>query len=663
MAYPDLDWPLKKVTEQLPLLGTLADVFLERKLTHSVPFVVPFIGAGASVSAGLPTSSELKHRIYRRLVQDEGGGTIATVLDKEAYFLFGQRAQNGILQLSLFEFASVVSQSAHGREVIHEVLSSVLRQGRRRPLAYELLAHLAKHGFLDHFVSLNFDELLDEALSDELSDQLRFITSPDEVPGPRWLRERDHRPVFLFKPFGSLSKDTYRLRPEETHRYGSESVWRFMLTHAFRSEAGNRAPKVCLLLVGYGAAEPAFKELLDELRSEDREVTLFTIDPADTLPSSLRPFSPHHIQLPADLALDLLLQLIRVKYLERANHSVWIPVARHKVVSYCLDQDATRASDRRFNVELILQAVKSRGFFTIEAVADIHRIQKYDDHASRVIDQMCKEGILEANPWDGDGKRAFKHLQQDYRLKIHDYEDLAKYVLQISNRNPDEQILEWVVEDGQKVSVKQMTYQEFLVNRFTEIAAAPEIEVVHKVSPATRWLFRTPKPLRSVEDLTESTADLFKKAFDEAEGQIELHGIWSTGEWLFHEEGWAWPKIGKEVERRLSEGQLKMSLVLAKIPPAYGTRTERAEAVRKLLQPYIANGRCQLLELEWWRHNRTLTLLRWSARGSTQKQQGGIYMRRRLATPIVAPISVQGKDCIVLQELFTHYEWKVHGKI
>ena len=35
-------------------------------------------------------------------------------------------------------------------------------------LAYEILAHLMKHGFIDAIINFNFDEVLDQAIEDEL---------------------------------------------------------------------------------------------------------------------------------------------------------------------------------------------------------------------------------------------------------------------------------------------------------------------------------------------------------------------------------------------------------------------------------------------------------------------------------------------------------------
>lgn len=397
--------------EQLRPLHELATVLLDKKLRDSDTLIVPFIGAGASTRAGVPASEELKDRIYRKLVPREEDA-LAEFFDKEAVHLIGEKARPGIRKLSLFEFISVVSQYESGREAVHKVLSLVLREGTHHPLAYELLAHLTKHEFLDHFVCLNFDELLDEALKDEISDKRHTITGPEEVPGLESRSQHD-QPVFLFKPFGSLSRSTYKLEPKEIQRYGSEGMWDFMLERAFHGKPGNRKPNVYLLLVGYAGAEPAFKELLKELRRDGIEVTLFIVELQKQLPDPLRhlddpddpdhilsPNHMHHIQLPADLALDLLLQIMEIKYRELGKHNVWIPVDRHKVISYCLEPYATRTSDHRgFIVELILQAVKSRDLFNVEAIADIPRIEKYSRHASRFIERMCNDGILEPQPW------------------------------------------------------------------------------------------------------------------------------------------------------------------------------------------------------------------------------------------------------------------------
>ena len=652
MTSPKFDCSSREQVEaQLSYIDALAEIILDQRHQDKSP-IVTFVGAGASASAGLPESRDLKNTIFERLVKDSGKSVYREVLNIEARDRF--KGCNGLLELSLIEFASIVSLTKHGRDTTQKEVRETLQGTGCRPLVYELLAHLAKHKFLESFVSLNYDNLLDDALSDEIADQLRCITNPADVPGPEFKRPQDSGTVFLFKPFGSISNDKYLLTPEDTVRYGPEPVWDFIVKHAFESVK----KKVYILLVGYRAKEKAFDTLMHELENlQGKEVQIFVVDPGE-LSDQLKRHKLVHIQLPADLAFDLLLQFMRVKYRSRPNN-VWIPVARHKVVSYCLDKDSAQQQDVRLSVELLLQAVKSRGFFSIGAVAEIDRLKKYSHEASKVLEDLCRDKILEAHPWSGDERKKLKYLKQDYQLMV-DNQEVADYILKITKRDSRDTINEWVVEDANKVKMTTMRSKDFLVSRLDEIAAAPEIEVVNNVSPVTDWVFdrrvEAPSPLNSVDDLAKRTSTLFKKAFREATGQIHLYGIWNTGEWIFHSTGWAY-EVGKEVEKRLSEGSLMMHLVLANIPATYGTRAERANEVGARLSVHKAKGRCELFYLDWWRLNRSLTLLCWPK--STDMQQGGIYMQRRFATPIVAPVEVvQENHCKVLRDLFTHYKLK-----
>ncbi len=62
----------------------------------------------------------------------------------------------------------------------------------------------------------------------------------------------------------------------------------------------------------------------------------------------------------------------------------------------------------------------------------------------------------------------------------------------------------------------------------------------------------------------------------------------------------------------------------------------------------------KVYELNWWQHNRGMTLVR--TKKDESVRQAGIYMRRRLATPLVAPVRVdEEEDCEVLEQLFSRY--------
>jgi hypothetical protein len=652
------------VNNQLPNLDELADCLVSRHARGRSMLVVPIVGAGASSGAGLPTFARLKEMVYDALLQgDPAGSALDRALHAEAKRLLP--VGRSMLELSEFEFMGIASQFAYGSKVIEEVVSAAVSTARHRPLVYELFAHLAKHGFVDHFISLNFDELLDESLMDELPDRLSLATSPDDVPG--LLSRHGHKIecCYLFKPFGSLTRANFKLQAKEVTQYGHESVWEFMIRNVFSPETV--APETVLLLVGYAAKEPAFARLMDELlRNRPRKTRVFVIDVDESIPTHLNIYAGdncdlRYVHLPADLAFDLLLQLVRIKYKIAHQFGAWIPVARHQVIAAIPYRDTKADVDRRFRIELILQAIKSRGVFTIESLAEVRRIRDYAQNAHAVLHKMDKEGILASKPLEGRASLSSGGFRrEDYALN-RDLGSLAELLLQEWHRSPDAFVENWEVEhqDGALAARRsRVTYRDQLGRRFAEIAASPDIEVSAGVSPSTQWLFKQPTPLRSVTELMENTVTLLETALAEKQGKLTLYGIWTTGEWLFHPEGWAWEHVGQRLMALLKEESLDMSLVLAKNPDLGNThRLKRGTEVLKTLSKFAGPGRCSVRQLSWGDQNRIMTLLGWT-NASGNGTRSGIYMRRRLATPLVAPVLVKGDDCDVLMDIFERYTQK-----
>jgi hypothetical protein len=276
---------------------------------------------------------------------------------------------------------------------------------------------------------------------------------------------------------------------------------------------------------------------------------------------------------------------------------------------------------------------------------------------------MCQDGILNTPPTSyKTGQSVSRYLRQDYILEDLDNKFLSTKLLGTSPLKPDHKTYEWKVElknGAYTAEATEITYQEFFRRRFNDIVNAPEIEVSTDVSPSTRWLFSNPKMLKSLSELTETTARMFKTAFIEARGPIELYGIWTTGEWLFHEDGWAYEPIGMDLIERLKLGteHIKMSLIFAENPNGQTLRLKRSVEVRARLCEFNRSPLCEMSSLSWWQQNRTLTLLHWHTSAGEEKLEG-IYLRRRLATPLVAPVYVSGEDCNVLKNIFERYQEK-----
>lgn len=75
-------------------------------------------------------------------------------------------------------------------------------------VTYELIAHLAKHRFVDAVVSFNFDELLDQSMEDELgAGESRVVLSERDIPSTTIFDANDLGYVpLLVKPHGTASE-------------------------------------------------------------------------------------------------------------------------------------------------------------------------------------------------------------------------------------------------------------------------------------------------------------------------------------------------------------------------------------------------------------------------------------------------------------------------
>lgn len=656
------------VENELPKLLELVNVLVANQKEGAQQCVIPFIGAGASIPAGLPDSKGLFKILEQKLLQKNKRDRLSVAFDKEARFYFKRPCE----ELSLFEYASIISKLEYGRSILQSVVSKTLTHATRRPLAFELLSHLALHRYVNHFVSLNFDELLEESLHDEVSDRRKILANTGDAPSFTAMSP-SRNPIYVFKPFGTLSTGNFRVSPDEIKQYGPQAFFEFMLKSAFPTH------NVYLLLVGYGAREEAFGGFIEKLKELDgvkRAIHLFVIDPSEEPYERLSErfkgsIKTTHINLEADQAFDLILRLIHYQRSPYCNPSVWVSDARHRVAADTFDKGNQKV---QLKIELILQAIKSRGFFTVEAVAGIPRFKQYANAGINVLEicnELCHEGIFTTKL---DNESCFKHLRLTYALNVggmQQYKEVAKYICGIApykcaGKRKTQKIVDWIVVNAPgtertKVLGKSLTRIDFIAKCLKEIAIAPHVEVDPESDPASQWHFKNPVLLKSIDQLCERTSKIFEDALAPGNQSIEIYGIWTSGVWIFDTTGWAWETIGERLDDILADSDdsrlKKIRLVLADGQP----RKTMGEIPARIRQ-YMTDERCDVLTLEWWRHNRLLTLLRWQTRDKQIHSQG-IYMRRRLASPVVAPVFVQGDDCKVLEELFHHYTKKAQNRV
>lgn len=343
---------------------------------------------------------------------------------------------------------------------------------------------------------------------------------------------------------------------------------------------------------------------------------------------------------------------------------VWIPVARHHVITNLFNNSELNNPRVRFPIEIVLQAVKSRGFFTLEALEDIDRIRFYGHRdAHGALQRLCDKKVLEARPWGAAETFGHSPKMQDFLLSA-THRDLARILPTMVEHEAADEVEEWRVsldDAGQLELTKNTTPLScFLLHQFREIAEAPEIEVSSRASPSTAWMFNEFRAIRSLAELTQRTVEAFDAAFrsENAAEKIEIFGVWSTGEWLFN--GWAGDTLGSKIlELMKDEGdRIHLHAILLQSNRSSPQQKQQLDSFRgKLSELDPREKRHRIDYLDWWRLNRRLTLVR---RGETQR---AIYMRRRLFTPIVAPVSISGRDCQVVEDIFKYYAKEAQQEI
>lgn len=669
--------PFEPDARVLDHLGSFVEVLWEKRQTsiHSAPLVIAMVGAGASAPAGLPVGPELKKMLRKEMCPPGGHREI---VDAELMALFGQGHANITPdqifdRISVFEFVAAVTRSDWGRQRIGRAIEQVMGTATHRPLAYEIAAHLAKHRHIDHFIVLNFDTLLDEAVEDELPERRKLVVSERDVPADvkSFLSDR----CYLVHPFGRLNHRPYSLSLEDVaSRLGPEVIDRFLRLHLPNTTAG----AVHLLTLGYAGAEPCFELFLRALcvvprSGEPRRVIVHCVDLGPTPPAPLQEkyarvhadapqLDLHHVRTDADTAMELLLHLLDARA-HKEKIPAWVPGARHKLISNCFTNVELRDHRKRFAIELLLQAVKSRGFVHLEAFSHVRRLREYGgSDAGQVVEELLDREVLKRDYWLGvhgeggwlgaHGERPRSRYVPNYmvpRDETGERTDLEKVIEALSEISAGATgqvpIYDCSIVEG-RFRCDLVSWPQYVKGRLEEIERAPDIEVDPKASPETHWLLGSCEALPSLDRLVQRTREMLSAALHEARDHaVKIRGLWSTGEWLFHDQGWA-QEWGRKL---LNNRNVSFEIVITAEGGVRGERSVRREDVMKVLEDH---PRVTRRTMNWWELNRILTLV--SSTGPAGKQ--AIYMKRRLARPTVSPYFVRADHGIAyLEEVFESY--------
>jgi len=591
--------------------------------------VIVVVGAGGSLSAGLPLGRVAAGLLIKEMKVDEDE------LDEDLRALTRVYSLNrDELETKLLALGSTAGRSQKLRRKINEIYKH-----RFAPvLAYEILAHLMKHRFVDAIINFNFDELLDQSIADELNedDYYRIISDGDcspvlDVLGRGTL---DH-PVYL-KPHGTAShKSTLRFTREAYHGLPADIV--DVIDHLIRPGAKMNAEfPVTFIIVGFAMQSFEFNELANGAKQGSN---VFYINP--TFPKPSPSLQPH-------LSDSAKLVEIGVRSLDDTMAELWTRVAkkcdwhvreidRHRLITKVLrrqagDKDYNERDylQDRFLVELCLSIGKGKGLVSMQELCN--------DRCGRYFDLWRKHCNGEPGTLfsfcEKMGLKSYAYAGEAFRLTSTTVSPTASIIAPDEFKN--ECIPTLCVALG---GLLTMTGRKRLNENKSEFAQMllwlyqqREIEFRGRMDPVSKNVFTNPIAIR-----TERSLDWYTMSLLTTTKWRWILCVAETGEWLTEE------SIAKAVVKRLEH--LDRANRPGHLLLLVADRTHE-EKLFKRFGKYLV-----IRDLPWWKHNRHMTMYV----NDDKEPFDAIFFTRRLRATNVSPIRVKNQDAESLLSTFVAY--------
>lgn len=436
---------------------------LSQRTSEEPKRIVAFVGAGASRAAGLPSGQQLKEHLFEKLTTGPTAVLTPTGARQEClqYWLRHSKPSKpagddpvGDPDFGLLQFCQALSPYPAVRKSIRDLIKEALKTPATCPLlTYELLAHLLNHRFVDHVVSLNFDQLLDESLKDELGEEgVDIVVSDRDIPSSTLLDNLDER-ARCVKPHGSITvPDSMRFTMEDTSDisgamlalveqviFGPSAKRPTRTTNARNSTEGAAPPRVILIFMGWACAEREFQRLLRSHHSQIDQIYWFypavdkgmasyvknfrkEFESANMAPATGKVSKLHEIAFRGDLGNALLKIFEKLRACSERERVETPPIARHLLYCYCFSpivdtrqpkrvQIASRNRLRelhdawdRLKFEIFYFSLKTKGSFSTHNMAQVRRIQqslaRFQDACAQALKK--KIGIPYEMSWDDE---------------------------------------------------------------------------------------------------------------------------------------------------------------------------------------------------------------------------------------------------------------------
>lgn len=575
---------------------------------------IVIVGAGVSTEAGLMAGDE----IVQRILKSQHGALVRLV---------GRLADEPTGD-AFFDVLAAL-QEAIGEEAAWNYLRRVLsppEASLRLSETYEFLAHLLHHGQIDAIVSLNFDELLDEAL--ELESQsvdpskiIRPVASLSDFTAIRdALRAGGALPNRQYlKPHGTIGRRrTIRLVRDHVRRFEPDK--KYVLRQYLKGAA--------VIALGWRARDPDLvKILLTTSRAAKAPKTVVVRRTGEAT------FAHSTFVFRGGGAAGFANRLLQTFQPEERVESVHdlgqrsVGALRHKIRSTVFAEDGNLTLKRQLVLEILMFALKARGQFEPHVLFDCPRttnlLRSLGQNIASVLSELCDEQVLRKHDRPSDD--ALDVREPLYSLHLDDHSagvwKSPESILTATAKRASDEI-------GRLFGLRETNIRN-LADQFAQLTRTFDIDMVD--DPRQYAAFMDASPLRSPGSLRKATEELLERI--SPGGNDELYVSTYTGEWLGY---------GK-VETKLSEVKPPVRLIVddwRNYPDSpYGKIAElRIESLAQKYPGHL-NRRLMIGKV----HNMT-------ARARDDVFLEAIYFRREAKSTQVSPVLLRNRaDCALLK--------------
>jgi hypothetical protein len=606
--------------------------------------VIVVLGSSASDNPPLPDwSVDLKHKILEKvnsIFSDETTflNEICRVFSDQLGYLLhrsseGKRA--AILKLRVEQISNVACQMLGPADVmVRQLISDEYRVmtnpevGPPPHLTYELLAHLIKHGFVNHVVTMNFDEMLDTALENELGAGgfNRIITGHESID------TIEANIPKLFKVHGTSSSP-------ESLRFTYNDV--SMLTPAQAKNldallAAATAPDCgCLDLLSFGYSWQDADLAHWVLANRERFHSIFIVRRRQNLPAIFAKQSKKRFKIISmddlcggrgqSVSSSLFWWCLVEQTCDLLARRPLIPFSRHLLLGNLLTPTSSTpvsALERRLRLELLLHLLKSKGMINTFGTSESPRIRSYFSRLRKVQqDQFTVDTFLRDLRLDGFMKVSPEPEASDtYFSTANSVDELIDDVSGSLAQEMPLKIKQPLL-GAKTLSSDEVDRSDFVRKQAREIVLAPEIEIVREASPRLQFVFAHPIQILSFPQFVRSIQEILSPPW------THLLAIVESKRWL----DYPWTRD------LLAPGKARTILMI--LPSLDGLKGWHVGRVLREAEHAIKiDDELRELEIPWWRHNRHMFLpIQCECDDGTARLGDGVFFFRKHKAPAVAP--------------------------